>query len=122
MLWTFSLDIQVHFTYSSPLTKGILIILYFPSNKGNSYHSFVYPFQSGKINYTVTGPAFGERAKEIYPKGWFLMTIPYQALPTLIYGLKEMEWVPPAYTEGRAKFLEREEKLFAGLMEKYQNP
>jgi len=83
---------------------------------------YVYPFQSGKINYTVTGLAFGGRAKEIYPEGWFLMSIPYQALPNLIYGLKEMDWVPPSYTEGRAKFLEREEKLFKGLMAKYQNP
>lgn len=50
------------------------------------------------------------------------MTIPYQALPNLIYGLKEMKWVPPAYIEGRAKFQEREEKLFVGFMANFQNP
>jgi len=83
---------------------------------------FVYPFLSGKVNYTVTGLAFGGRAKEIYPEGWFLMSIPYKALPNIIQSLKEMDWVPPSYTEGREKFLEREEKLFEGLMEKYQNP
>jgi uncharacterized protein (DUF169 family) len=83
---------------------------------------FAYPFLSGKLNYMVTGMAFGGRAKEIYPEGWFLMSLPYKALPNIIYGLTKMEWVPPSYTEGRAKFLEREEKLFKGLMEKYQNP
>jgi hypothetical protein len=50
------------------------------------------------------------------------MSLPYKALPNILYGLKEMDWVPPSYTEGREKFLERKEKLFKGLMEKYQNP
>jgi uncharacterized protein (DUF169 family) len=83
---------------------------------------YVYPFLSGKVNYTVTGLNFGSRAKEIFPQGLFLMSIPYKAMPNIIQSLKEMEWVPPAYTEGREKFLEREEKLFEGLMTKYQNP
>jgi uncharacterized protein (DUF169 family) len=83
---------------------------------------YAYPFLSGKLNYMVTGMAFGGRAKEIYPEGWFLMSLPYKALPNIIYGLKKMEWVPPSYAEGREKFLEREEKLFDELTEKYKNP
>jgi uncharacterized protein (DUF169 family) len=83
---------------------------------------YVYPFLSGKVNYTVTGLTFGGRAKELFPEGWFLMSLPYKALPNIIQSLREMEWVPPAYTEGREKFLEREEKLFNELMAKHQNP
>jgi uncharacterized protein (DUF169 family) len=83
---------------------------------------YAYPFLSGKVNYTVTGLTFGGRAKEVFPEGWFLMTIPYKAMPNIIQSLKEMEWVPPSYTEGREKFLEREQKLFEGLVKEYQNP
>jgi uncharacterized protein (DUF169 family) len=72
---------------------------------------YAYPFLSGKVNYTVTGLAFGGKAKEVFPEGWFLMTIPYKAMPNIIQSLKEMDWIPPSYTEGRERFLERERKL-----------
>ncbi|MBN2187265.1 MAG: DUF169 domain-containing protein [Dehalococcoidia bacterium] len=83
---------------------------------------YVYPFLSGKVNYTVTGLTFGGKAKELFPEGQLLMSIPYKAMPNIIQSLKEMEWVPPSYTEGREKFLVREHDLFEGLMKKYQNP
>jgi len=83
---------------------------------------YVYPYQSGKVNYTVTGLTFGGKAKEIFPEGWMLISIPYNRIPTITQSLKEMEWVPPAYTEGREKFLKREHRLFEELDKEYQNP
>jgi uncharacterized protein (DUF169 family) len=58
---------------------------------------YAYPFLSGKVNYTVTDLAFGGKAKEVFPEGWFLMTIPYKAMPNIIQSLKEMDWVPVIY-------------------------
>jgi len=73
---------------------------------------YIYPFQSGKVNYTVTGLAFGAKAKEVFEEGWMLISIPYNWLPIITANLNEMEWVLPSYTDGREKFLKREEKIF----------
>jgi uncharacterized protein (DUF169 family) len=73
---------------------------------------FIHPYQSGKVNYTVTGLAFGMKAKQVFPEGWILISIPYQWIPTITQNLKEMDWVLPSYTDGREKFLEREKRVF----------
>jgi hypothetical protein len=64
------------------------------------------------VNYTVTGLAFGMKAKQVFPEGWMLISIPYQWIPTITRNLREMEWVLPSYTDGREKFLEREKRVF----------
>ncbi len=73
---------------------------------------YIYPFQTGKVNYIVTGMTFGTKAKEIFEEGQILITIPYQKIPMVTQNLKEMEWVLPSYTDGRKKFLERESRVF----------
>lgn len=83
---------------------------------------YVYPFRSGKVNYTPTGLAFGMKSKEAFEEGWILISIPYQWLPTITQSLKEIKWVLPAYTEGREKFLERERANMEALARLYQNP
>ena len=83
---------------------------------------FIYPYQSGKVNYTVTGLAFGMKAKQVFPEGWILISIPYQWIPIITQNLKDMEWVPPSYTDGREKFLEREKRVFEEAAQESQNP
>lgn len=74
---------------------------------------YVYPFQTGKVNYMITGMTFGAKAKQIYEEGWIIFTIPYQKIPTITQNLNDMVWDLPSYSDGREKFLEREAKLFA---------
>jgi len=74
---------------------------------------YIYPYQSGKVNYTVTGLAFGMISKQIYEEGWILISIPYNWLPTITQNLQEMTWVLPSYTDGREQFLKREQRVFA---------
>lgn len=83
---------------------------------------YVYPYQSGKVNYTITGLAFGMKAKQVFPEGRILLSIPYQWIPTITQNLQEMEWVLPSYTDGREKFLEREEKIFQETVQASENP
>jgi uncharacterized protein (DUF169 family) len=83
---------------------------------------YVYPYQSGKVNYTITGMSFGMKAKEVFPEGWVLISIPYQWIPTITQNLKEMEWVLQAYTEGREKFLQRRQRSVEELARESQNP
>lgn len=78
---------------------------------------YIYPFQSGKVNYMITGMTFGAKAKEIFEEGLILITIPYQCLPMVTRNLSEMEWELPSYKDGREKFMEREAKIFAAAKE-----
>ncbi len=82
---------------------------------------FVYPFLTGKANYMITGTTFGAKAKEAFKPGMFLFSIPYQQLPTVTQNLKEMEWHLPSYSEGRNKFLERDEKAFKEAEKAYKD-
>jgi uncharacterized protein (DUF169 family) len=83
---------------------------------------FTYPYQSGKVNYTVTGLAFGTKSKEVFPEGMLLISIPYHWIPTITQNLKEMKWVLPSFTDGREKFKKREEAILTQLAKENQNP
>jgi uncharacterized protein (DUF169 family) len=82
---------------------------------------FVYPFQTGKTNYMITGTTFGAKAKEAFTPGQFLFSIPYQQLPTLTQNLKDMEWHLPSYSDGREKFLERDARAFKEADKEYKD-
>ena len=81
-----------------------------------------YPFRTGKVNYTMTGLAFGMKSKEVYKEGYILISIPYNWIPIITQNLKEMKWVLPSYTEGREKFLIRERENIEELSRKMENP
>lgn len=82
---------------------------------------YIYPYLSGKVNYTVTGLAFGMKSKEVFDEGWILISIPYQWIPTITKNLQEIKWVLPSYIEGREKFLIRERDNIEELKKKYEN-
>ncbi|MBN1161759.1 MAG: DUF169 domain-containing protein [Dehalococcoidales bacterium] len=81
-----------------------------------------YPYLSGKVNFTVTGLAFGMKSKEVFEEGWILISIPYNWIPVITQNLREMKWVLPSYTEGREKFLLREKSNIEDLARKMENP
>jgi len=83
---------------------------------------YLYPYRSGKVNYMVTGLAFGMRAKEVFEEGQILISIPYNWIPIIAQNLREMKWVLPSYTEGREKFLIRERDNLEELRRESQNP
>lgn len=76
---------------------------------------FTYPYQTGKINYTITGLAFGMKAKKVFPEGLILFSIPFDWIPILIHNLKDMKWELPSYQESVAAFKEREGKILEKL-------
>jgi uncharacterized protein (DUF169 family) len=76
---------------------------------------YVYPYLSGKVNYTITGLAFGMKGRQVFPEGWLLISIPYHWIPTITQNLKEMKWVLPAYTLGREKFMQYEQGILREL-------
>jgi uncharacterized protein (DUF169 family) len=83
---------------------------------------YTYPYRSGKVNFTVTGLAFGMKSKEVFEEGWILISIPYQWIPVITQNLREMKWVLPSYTDGREKFLIREKANLDELTREMENP
>jgi uncharacterized protein (DUF169 family) len=77
---------------------------------------YVYPYQSGNVNFMTTGMTFGAKAKQIFEEGWILISIPYQWIPTITANLKEMEWVLPGYAMGKEKFAIAEHQIFEEAM------
>jgi uncharacterized protein (DUF169 family) len=57
----------------------------------------VYPYLYGEMNYVPTGLGFGMRRRKLYSEGLFLMSFPFDMLPSLLQTLKEMPWVPEPY-------------------------
>lgn len=77
---------------------------------------FVYPYQSGKVNYVATGLTFGLKAKKVYPEGRMIFTIPYEWIPVITRNLEKMEWVLPSYTDAtREQFMARRQGIFKEL-------
>jgi uncharacterized protein (DUF169 family) len=83
---------------------------------------FVYPYQSGKINYVPTGMTFCAKALQPFPEGWILISIPWDWIPIITQNLKEMKWVLPSYTDGREKYVKRRDSLITKLSQKSENP
>ena len=82
---------------------------------------FTYPYQTGKINYTITGLAYGAKSKEVFPEGKIIFSIPFDWIPILIHNLKEMEWEMPSYEMGVEKFKEFEGQVLGSLVEEMEN-
>ena len=84
---------------------------------------YIYPYLTGKVNYTVTGLSYGMKGRQVFPDGLMLISIPYQWLPTITQNLKEMKWVPPGYTIGnREKFIEWDAQVTRETAQESQNP
>jgi len=72
---------------------------------------YVYPYQTGKVNYMVTGMSFGSKAKEVFPEGKILISIPWDKIPVIVSSLGEMKWALPSYTDGREEFYQRKARV-----------
>lgn len=56
---------------------------------------YVYPILSGEMNFTVTGLGLGMQALSVFPPGLFLISVPWNLLPTMVENLQEMYIGPP---------------------------
>jgi len=83
--------------------------------------TYIYPFQSGKVNYLIPEMIHGMRARLVYPEGSVLIAIPYHWLPIITQNLQEMEWVLPAY-KGREQYLAEWESIIGRLIQESENP
>ncbi|MBN1368504.1 MAG: DUF169 domain-containing protein [Dehalococcoidales bacterium] len=76
---------------------------------------FVYPFVTGKINYSVVGFGSGMPIRHISKEGKIFLSVPGDLLPMFVNNLEEMEWMPPMFTEGKQMG-----KLGPPMLKRYQ--
>jgi uncharacterized protein (DUF169 family) len=78
-----------------------------------------YPYIHGEVNSLITDTSHGMTAKQIYPPGTILVSIPYDKISQLLYGLDKIEWHPKLMTAGKEYhdkvFGEANRKLHAKL-------
>lgn len=83
-------------------------------------YMFAYPYRSGKVNYVVTGLAFGGKGRQIFPEGRLLISIPWNWISKISDNLEEMEWNPPAYSMGKEKFMETATRFHEELAKEFE--
>ncbi len=83
---------------------------------------FTYPYQTGKVNFTVAGLHFGSKVKEAFKEGLMLICVPFDLIEPLISGLNEITWELPAYKMGAEEFVVWENKMLQRLAQESQKP
>lgn len=83
-----------------------------------------YPYIHGEMNYLITDCSHGMTAKQIYPPGTILVSIPFDRINQLIDGLEKIEWRPKVMFSGKEYhdkvFGETDKKLHKKLAD--ENP
>ena len=82
---------------------------------------FTYPYQTGKINFTITGLAYGTKSRKVFPEGLMLFSIPFDWIPVLLHNLKEMKWDMPSYEMTASEFKAYEGKVLGELVEEMES-
>ena len=82
---------------------------------------FIYPFQSGRVNFIIPEMIHGMKGRELFPKDSILISVPYQWIPTMARNLSEMSWHLPSH-ENRDQYLTEFGNILVDLAKKAQNP
>ena len=81
---------------------------------------YIYPVLSGEMNFYITGLGLGMQSLGIFPEGLFLISVPWNLLPTLIENLQEMSWGPTGPPEGGDAHRQRVRKIREELRQRIQ--
>jgi uncharacterized protein (DUF169 family) len=80
-----------------------------------------YPYISGELNFIITDVSHGMTAKQIFPPGTILISIPFDKINQIIEGLEKIEWQPALYTEGREAHDRKFEEAAASLHKRLES-
>ncbi len=79
--------------------------------------TFIYPFQSGKVNFIVPEMIHGMKGRELFSKESIVISIPYQWIPIMTQNLKEMTWHLPSHSS-KGQYLDEFETILGELARK----
>jgi uncharacterized protein (DUF169 family) len=97
------------YTNGKPLTSTVVPAL-------SCAWLFVKPYITGEPNVMIAGLGSGMPIRNIVKEGRILISIPGDLLPMVTANLREMEWLPPMFTEGKQMG-----KLGPMMLKKYQD-
>lgn len=83
--------------------------------------SFIYPYQSGKVNYLIPEMIHGMKGRRLFPENTILISIPYHWMPIMTRNLQEMNIHLPSH-RGKEQYLSELGNTFEGLMQESENP
>ena len=72
---------------------------------------YVHPYVSGELNMMITGLYHGMKARQTFPDGLILLSIPYDLLPMTLENLQLMEWVLPQFINGKEAHIKNMKKI-----------
>jgi len=67
--------------------------------------NYIYPYLTGKLNYSLTGLGHGMKRRKLFPEGRQIVSIPFDLMPSILQTLQEMPWVLPAYEPDGNEFV-----------------
>ncbi|MGI6318324.1 MAG: DUF169 domain-containing protein [Firmicutes bacterium] len=76
---------------------------------------YIHPYVSGELNMMITGLYHGMKARQIFPEGLILLSIPFDLLPGIVNNLQQMEWKLPQFTTGKEAHIKRMKKIAQDL-------
>jgi hypothetical protein len=83
--------------------------------------TYIYPFQSGKVNYIIPEMVHGMKGRELWPEGSILLSIPYPWIPTIAQNLQEMKTHLPSH-KNKKQYLSEFGTIIDDLVQKSRNP
>ena len=81
---------------------------------------YLYPYLSGKLNFTVTGFGFGMKSRRLFPEGLILVSIPWDLLPGIVENLRDMDWAPPSFALGAEGHKKKVRGIFDELKREFE--
>jgi uncharacterized protein (DUF169 family) len=81
---------------------------------------FIYPFQSGKVNFIIPELIHGMKGRELFPPHSVVISIPYHWIPTITRNLEEMTWHLPSH-ESKGRYLEEFGTILGDLVRESQS-
>ena len=82
---------------------------------------YIYPYQSGKVNYLIPEMVHGMKGRELLAEGSILVSIPYHWIPIITRNLQEMKMHLPSHTS-KGQYLSEFGKIIGELVQESQNP
>jgi uncharacterized protein (DUF169 family) len=82
---------------------------------------YIYPYQSGKVNYLIPEMVHGMKGRELFAEGSILISIPYHWIPIITQNLQEMKMHLPSHTS-KEQYLSEFGKIIGELVQESQNP
>jgi uncharacterized protein (DUF169 family) len=82
---------------------------------------YIYPYQSGKVNYLIPEMIHGMKGRELFAEGSILISIPYQWIPIIAQNLQEMNTHLPSHAS-KEQYLAEFGKIIGELVQESENP